>query len=59
MHWVMKQKLKDKIIEKENIQMFTFMYSTKAFLKTKRLTKSIRNNEFKTSEISNNYAKYI
>ena len=51
--------LKDKIIEKENIQMFTFMYSTKAFLKTKRLTKSIRNNEFKTSEISNNYAKYI
>ena len=55
----MKQKLKDKIIEKENIQMFTFMYSTKAFLKTKRLTKSIRNNEFKTSEISNNYAKYI
>lgn len=32
----MKQKLKDKIIEKENIQIFTFMYSTKAFLKTKR-----------------------
>lgn len=55
----MKQKLKDKIIERENIQIFTHVKYKSLLEHKKRLTKSIRNNEFKTSEISNNYIKYI